>query len=221
VNTQLGSLQTGMFNQSNRGYPDISLLAHAYQIYLNGEMITVDGTSASTPVMAALTNLINYDRKLQGYPTMGWLNPFLYQYYTEFTNDITIGNNNCSGAFYDTTAQQLSRTCCPEGFYATKGWDPVTGLGSLNFPKFYQTAMSVVSSSSSSSNNTLSTGAIAGIVIGGVVGIALLIALGYYLIVVYPTIAGPSEGNVNEKSVTELSSVVHTSENPLRESNKV
>lgn len=38
-----------------------------------------------------------------------------------YTDDITVGQNNC-GAFL----------CCPAdaGFFASKGWDPLTGLGS-------------------------------------------------------------------------------------------
>jgi len=75
------------YNRSNRGYPDISLLAHNYEIFANGILTTTDGTSASTPTMAALTNLVNSERKKRNSPTMGWLNPFLYQFSSQFTND--------------------------------------------------------------------------------------------------------------------------------------
>eukprot|EP01036_Dinobryon_divergens_P033008 gene33008-42705_t len=69
--------------------------------------------------------------------TMGYINPFLYKYYASFTNDITSGDNKCSAV------SKGIHTCCREGFFATEGWDPVTGLGSINFDKFLATAMSV------------------------------------------------------------------------------
>jgi hypothetical protein len=36
-----------------------------------------------------------------------------------------VGNNKCSAA----------APCCPHGFTATQGWDPATGLGSINYGK--------------------------------------------------------------------------------------
>ena len=40
---------------------------------------------------------------------------------------MTEGENNCvaEDAF-----------CCDEGFYATKGWDPATGFGSVDYARF-------------------------------------------------------------------------------------
>jgi hypothetical protein len=29
-----------------------------------------------------------------------------------------------------------SKVCCDEGFYASTGWDPLTGIGSVNYAKF-------------------------------------------------------------------------------------
>jgi hypothetical protein len=42
--------------------------------------------------------------------------------------------------------------CCTQGFYATTGWDPVTGLGSINYAKM-ETAFLPLGST-----NTLTTG---------------------------------------------------------------
>lgn len=84
-------------------------------------------TSASTPVFAAIVSLVNSARLRKGYGPIGWLNPLLYKYAGEFTNDISVGNNYCAAVSNDTIV-----ICCKEGFEATAGWDPVTGLGSLN-----------------------------------------------------------------------------------------
>ena len=43
---------------------------------------------------------------------------------TAVFNDVTSGENNCAAN---------AEVCCKEGFVATKGWDPLTGHGSLNF----------------------------------------------------------------------------------------
>jgi len=88
---------------------------------------------------------------------MAYINPFLYKYYASFINDITSGDNKCSAVtyepvfsddtsytytytpyfladksayysyYYSPPVEQPEITCCEEGFYATKGWDPVTG----------------------------------------------------------------------------------------------
>ena len=90
----------------------------------------MDGTSASAPVMAAFVSLVNAQRKSKGMSAMGYINPFLYKYYASFTNDITSGDNKCAALSYIFTSYypyiQYVHTCCEEGFYATRGWDPVT-----------------------------------------------------------------------------------------------
>ena len=63
---------------------------------MDGHITFVDGTSASAPVMAAFVSLVNAQRKSKGMSTMGYINPFLYKYYANFTNDITSGDNKCS-----------------------------------------------------------------------------------------------------------------------------
>jgi len=77
-----------------------------------------------------MVSLVNSARRAAGNSTLGWLNPALYALYPAFVNDVTSGDNKC-----------LSEgvTCCSQGFYATTGWDPVTGLGSIDFAKFLQT----------------------------------------------------------------------------------
>ena len=77
-----------------------------------------------------MVSLVNSARRAAGNSTLGWLNPALYAYAPLFVNDITSGDNKCLTA---------NVPCCPQGFTASTGWDPVTGLGSLDFGKFLHT----------------------------------------------------------------------------------
>ena len=97
--------------------------------------------------MAAFVSLVNSRRRSHGKPNMGWINPFLYTYYASFINDINTGDNQCSALYEDCGYYNCYyyNTCCSTGFYATSGWDPVTGLGSVNFDAFLATAMSATS----------------------------------------------------------------------------
>jgi tripeptidyl-peptidase-1 len=69
---------TSGFNRQGRGYPDIALLAKSYEIIVNGAPLYVSGTSAATPVMAAMISLVNAQRLRLGKKTLGWINPLLY-----------------------------------------------------------------------------------------------------------------------------------------------
>lgn len=78
-----------------------------------------------------------------------------------------VGNNKCGAGHNISTI-----ICCSEGFESTPGWDPVTGLGVIDFPKFLSTLatvkgvpVSAPTPNSSSDSSGLSGGAIAGIVI--------------------------------------------------------
>ena len=73
-----------------------------------------------------MVSLVNAARVAMGKGGVGWINPSLYKYSKQFSNDIISGNNKCLS----------NGACCRTGFTATHGWDPVTGLGSVNFTKF-------------------------------------------------------------------------------------
>ena len=83
-----------------------------------------------------VVTLLNTYRLNQSLPLVGFLNPTLYSNKsTALFNDISSGSNNCcsyNGARY---TESLA-TCCAQGFRATAGWDPVTGLGTVYFPRF-------------------------------------------------------------------------------------
>jgi hypothetical protein len=116
------------FASTGRAYPDVSMLAHNYEIVTNGQTGSVDGTSASSPALAGIIAAFNAIRLQRGLPTLGFLNPLLYQAAASnpnVFNDITSGGNHC---------QRLGDGwCCADAFNACTGFDPVSGLGSPNF----------------------------------------------------------------------------------------
>ncbi|KAG6908322.1 hypothetical protein DXG01_005298 [Tephrocybe rancida] len=109
-----------LFNRGGRAIPDVAALGRRFRIFYQGKIISIGGTSASAPTFAAVVALLNDDRLSKGKSTLGFLNPLLYSKGLSGFNDITAGNNP---------------GCGTTGFNATKGWDPVTGLGTPNFGK--------------------------------------------------------------------------------------
>ncbi|KAJ7663816.1 peptidase S8/S53 domain-containing protein [Mycena polygramma] len=101
---------------------------------------TVSGTSASSPVrlaqtyevihgnekpvqtFAAVIALLNDFRISEGKPALGFLNPLIYSTAKAGFNDIVSGSNP---------------GCGQDGFTATPGWDPVTGLGTPDFMRLH------------------------------------------------------------------------------------
>lgn len=127
VSTYLDRVQpapVGGFNGGGRAYPDVSLLGHAFIVAVDGTFVVESGTSASSPVFAGMIALINAQRIASGKSSLGWLNPLLYALRKSFVRDITSGHNRCN---------VQSTVCCAQGFFATEGWDPVSGLGSVDF----------------------------------------------------------------------------------------
>lgn len=108
-------------SRSTRGFPDISANGANYVVAVVGRFGLVYGTSASAPVVASILTMINDARIARGKKTIGFINPALYSArFQKAFNDITNGSNP---------------GCGTEGFSAVPGWDPVTGLGTLDFSK--------------------------------------------------------------------------------------
>ncbi|KDR74449.1 hypothetical protein GALMADRAFT_227502 [Galerina marginata CBS 339.88] len=113
----------GQFNNSGnaRAFPDISANGANYVIGIDGEFALVFGTSASSPVVGSIFTLVNDARLAIGKRPVGFLNPLIYNpLFQSAFNDITSGGN---------------QGCGTPGFTATKGWDPVTGVGTPNLEK--------------------------------------------------------------------------------------
>jgi len=118
---------SSLYNNTGRGYPDVSALGgqvNSYCVAYGGKGSKfggVAGTSASSPVVAGVFAILNNVRLAAGGAALGFLNPFIYQNADAF-NDVTTGNNN---------AGQRTKG----GFDAAEGWDPVTGVGTPNYAK--------------------------------------------------------------------------------------
>ncbi|EJF64904.1 subtilisin-like protein [Dichomitus squalens] len=109
-----------IFNRSGRAYPDVAANGWPTVVATNGKFFQSGGTSASAPIFASFVASVNDARIAAGKRTVGWINPALYsREFAHVYNDITNGTNP---------------GCQTEGFPAAPGWDPVTGLGTLNFP---------------------------------------------------------------------------------------
>ena len=117
------------YNNSGRGYPDISVAGSSYQVFLGGRQYSISGTSAATPVVAGMISLVNAARASVGRNSLGWINPTLYANHQMFTNDVVEGFTNC-------TAGSPPLVCCKHGYHSTLGWDPTTGFGSIDFVAF-------------------------------------------------------------------------------------
>jgi len=117
---------TNLFASNGRAFPDISALGNSFVTVINGNQYLLSGTSASSPVFCAMVTLINGQRELAGKAPLGFLNPLLYSTQRAgIFNDVISGINNCAAG--------QNPTCCPYGFSAGRGWDPLTGLGSIDF----------------------------------------------------------------------------------------
>jgi len=117
---------TNLFAVNGRAFPDIAALGNSFVTVINGNQYLLSGTSASSPVFCAMVTLINGMRQVAGKTPLGFLNPLLYSTQRAgIFNDIVSGINNCSAG--------QNPTCCTYGFTASGGWDPVTGLGSIDF----------------------------------------------------------------------------------------
>jgi len=115
----LGNTNAGLFNRTGRAYPDVAAQGSGFQVVVGGRTVSVGGTSASSPTVAAVIALVNDFRISNGKAPLGFLNPLIYANPSAF-NDIVSGSNP---------------GCGTNGFTARTGWDPVTGLGTPDFLK--------------------------------------------------------------------------------------
>ncbi|CCG84906.1 unnamed protein product [Taphrina deformans PYCC 5710] len=110
----------GRYNATGtRGYPDVAAIGVNYLTSVNHHLVQASGSSVASPIVASLIARLNILRQSRGKPVLGFLNPALYANAHAF-NDVVEGSNpGCHGV----------------GFDAVPGWDPVTGLGSVNWEK--------------------------------------------------------------------------------------
>lgn len=110
----------GYYEPKNRAIPDISAIGTNVLVVANGRPGLLQGTSASTPMIASMLAMVNDARARAGKKPLGWANKYLYRKEVRETLlDVAHGE---------------SRSCDfdgdkPGGWPAKEGWDAVTGLG--------------------------------------------------------------------------------------------
>ncbi|KAI0367778.1 subtilisin-like protein [Pilatotrama ljubarskyi] len=122
---QLGKrVDPALFNSSGRAIPDVSANGFPTVTVIAANVSIVGGTSAATPIFGAILTAVNDARLAAGKSPVGFINPAIY-------------SHMFAGAFHDVT-NGTNPGCGTDGFPALPGWDPVTGLGTPNFPKLLQ-----------------------------------------------------------------------------------
>ncbi|CEJ79839.1 hypothetical protein VHEMI00055 [[Torrubiella] hemipterigena] len=129
---------SGIYNRGGRAYPDISALGDNGLVAYRGKLGLSGGTSMSAPIIGAIFTRINEQRLSLGKGPIGWVNPALYGAYDKirskdfvgFFHDVTVGNQYLGGVAGD----RGYSACGNVGFSCVQGWDPVTGLGTPNYP---------------------------------------------------------------------------------------
>jgi uncharacterized protein (TIGR03437 family) len=118
----------GLSVATGRAIPDISAAAaghDGYAVYSEGQLYLVYGTSAPTPFFAGMIALLN---QKEGAGGVGNINSNLYRLaQTNIFHDITTGDNvvPCLATTRDCAGGSF-------GYSAGPGYDPVTGLGSID-----------------------------------------------------------------------------------------
>jgi len=121
------------FNATGRGFPDISAQSVNFPVIADGQTLpTVGGTSCAAPTAGGIFGLLNHARMAANKTSLGFLNPLLYAN-PEALNDVSQGVQG--GCRID--SQEVA------GFPAVVGWDPVTGLGSPNYPDLLEVVMAL------------------------------------------------------------------------------
>ena len=146
---------SGVPDDGARDVPDVSVSGSAdhdgYNIMTGGSLQIIGGTSAGPPQFAGIAALLGQYLVANGYQAtqeLGNMNPGFYALApaTGVYHDITTGNNKVAPC-----ASQRNCTLSAIGYDAGVGYDPVTGLGSVDVYNLVTSWHSSVASKSSSS----------------------------------------------------------------------
>jgi uncharacterized repeat protein (TIGR03803 family) len=120
------SYQTNIDMSANQGSttlrntPDVALTAGNIYARADGQDYILGGTSASAPLWAGFTALINEAARANGSPVVGFLNPAVY----------ALGKSPAFTAnFHDITSGDNESPASPTKFIAVPGYDLCTGWG--------------------------------------------------------------------------------------------
>ncbi|KAI2643161.1 subtilisin-like protein [Xylaria nigripes] len=139
---RIGDKNKPYYNVKGRGFPDVSAQGVDYAVYDKGRLVGLDGTSCASPAFAGIIGLLNDARLRANKTTLGFLNPLLYQN-PNALNDVTLGGSTgCDGLSSFRGLPNGSPIIPFASWNATPGWDPVSGLGTPNFPALHKLVMS-------------------------------------------------------------------------------
>jgi hypothetical protein len=135
------------YNPRGRAYPDVSLIGVEYQAFVDKQPVALFGTSAAAPVLGGMVSRLNADRLARNLTSIGFLNPTLWKYGVNNSfgvggaflypyHDVISGHTKCMA--YSGANPSTQAPCCESGFYATPGWDPASGFGSVSYPMLQQ-----------------------------------------------------------------------------------
>jgi len=116
-----------MASTTLRNCPDVAIAATNIEIVRLGQPLSVNGTSASSPLWAGFTALVNEQAAANGLPPVGFLNPALYligqsaEYASSF-HDISSGSNPSAQASFNSVP----------GYDLVTGWGTPKGLSLIN-----------------------------------------------------------------------------------------
>jgi uncharacterized repeat protein (TIGR03803 family) len=111
-------------SMTRRNSPDVAMVAdNIWVLSDNGNSSAGEGTSASAPLWAGFSALVNQLAEAHGRPPVGFINPAIYALgkgakYSSMFHDITIGNN--------------TTVASPTNYFAVPGYDLCTGWGTPN-----------------------------------------------------------------------------------------
>lgn len=106
---------------TRRNMPDVAMPSESvFMVGNNGGLYGIGGTSASAPMWAGFTALINQQADQNANPPVGFLNPAIY----------AIGEStNYHACFHDIISGDNTNPNNPTNFYAVTGYDLCTGWG--------------------------------------------------------------------------------------------
>ncbi|KAJ7636380.1 subtilisin-like protein [Roridomyces roridus] len=114
----IGTTNQGFYNPSGRVSPMSRRSGRCSSLLVT----SAGGTSCATPIFASFIALVNDRLIAAGKPVLGFLNPLLYSTGRGGLDDVTVGES--SGCASHSGG----------GWNATTGWDPISGLGTPDFP---------------------------------------------------------------------------------------
>ncbi|KAE8843751.1 hypothetical protein HRS9122_04854 [Pyrenophora teres f. teres] len=136
----LGEKNKPYFNRHGRGFPDVAAQGVRYAVYDKGVLKAYQGTSCSSPAFGGIVALLNDARLKSKKPSLGFLNPLLYSNPNALNDIVLGGSTGCDGNARFHGKPNGSPVIPYASWNATVGWDPVTGLGTPNFPKLLKAA---------------------------------------------------------------------------------